>query len=122
MLNSSGQVPYPHSVHDSSRQSLGGWPAVLDSRVEFHPSFSEVALHPIDLASEMAAARQRRDDKTARLVREFRVQTIRMSLPRDSSRAVVEECARGVYPHLPEHLLDEAIALAYDSLRNPPVD
>ena len=89
--------------------------------VEFHPSFPEIALDPIDLASEMAAARQRREDKTARQLREFRVQTIRASLPPRSSRAVVEECARSVYPRLPEHLLQEAISLICISERKLPV-
>lgn len=78
-------------------------------------------MHPIDLAGEMAAARQRRDEKTARLLREFRVQTIQMSLPPGSSRAVVGECARSVFPRLPEHLLDEAITLVCDSPRNNPI-
>jgi hypothetical protein len=69
----------------------------------------------------MAAARQRRDDKTARLLREFRVRTIRASLPSGFSRAVVEECARSVYPRLPEHLLQEAISIVSASENRLPV-
>ncbi len=89
--------------------------------MEFHPSFPEVALHPIDLASEMAAARQRREDKTARLLRESRVRAIQVSLRPGSSRAVIEECARSFYPRLREDLLEEAISLVCGSPRGLPV-
>ena len=89
--------------------------------MEFHSSFSEVLLHPIDLASEMAAARQRREEKSARLLRESRVRAIQASLRPGSPRAVVEECARSFYPRLPEHLLEEAISLVCGSPRDLPV-
>lgn len=77
-------------------------------------------MFPIDLASEMAAARKRRDEKTARLLRESRVRAIQASVRPGSSRAEVEECARSFYPRLRPELLEEAIAIVCDSPRNPP--
>ena len=66
---------------------------------------------PIDLAQEMAAARQRREEKTARLLRESRVQAIRASVRPGSSRTEIEECARRFYPRLRPELLEEAISI-----------
>lgn len=73
---------------------------------------------PIDLASEMAAARQRREEKTKHLLRESRARAIRASVRPGSSRADIEECARSFYPRLREDLLEEAISLVYDSPRS----
>jgi hypothetical protein len=77
-----------------------------------------VPLFPIDLASEMAAARQRRDEKTARLLRESRVRAIQASVRPGSSREDIEECARSFYPRLRPDLLEEAIALVCASDRS----
>lgn len=66
---------------------------------------------PIDLAKEMAAARRRREESTARLLRESRVRAIRATVRPGSSRADVEECARSFYPRLSEELIEEAVAL-----------
>lgn len=63
----------------------------------------------IDLAAEMAAARKRRDEKTARLLRESRVRAIQSAVRPGSSREEVEECARSFYPRLRPELLQEAI-------------
>lgn len=68
----------------------------------------------IDLASEMAAARKRRSEKTAMQLREARVQTIRASVRPGSTRAEIEERARSFYPRLSPELLEEAINLACD--------
>lgn len=68
----------------------------------------------VDLASEMAAARARRTEQTARLLREARVQTIRAAVRPGSTRAEIEERARSFYPRLSEELLEEAIRLACD--------
>jgi hypothetical protein len=68
-------------------------------------------VHPIDLASEMAAARQRREEKTARLLRESRASAIRAAARPGSTRAEVEELARSFYPRLSAELLEEAISL-----------
>ena len=86
-------------------------------RAELQPSLLEVALVPIDLASEMAAARQRREEKTASLLRESRVRAIRASVRPGSSRAEIEECARSFYPRLRPDLLEEAISLVCGSPR-----
>ena len=79
--------------------------------------FQEVALVPIDLASEMAAARQRREEKTARLLRDSRVQAIRAAVRPGSSRTEIEECARSFYPRLNPDLLEEAISIVCASPR-----
>ena len=77
-------------------------------------------MFPIDLASEMAAARQRREEKTARLLRESRARAIRASVRPGSSRAEVEEGARSLYPRLRADLLEEAISLVCASARTRP--
>ena len=92
---------------------------VIFEKVDLYPSFSEVALFPIDLASEMAAARKRRDEKTARLLRESRVRAIQASVRPGSSREDIEECARSFYPRLREDLLQEAITLVVGTPRTP---
>ena len=66
----------------------------------------------VDLAREMAAARQRREEKTARLLREARAQAIRAAVRPGSSRTEIEEKARSFYPRLSAELLEEAITLA----------
>ncbi len=66
-------------------------------------------MNPKELAREMAAARQRREEKTARQLREARAQAIRSGMRPGSSRAEVEERARCFYPRLNEVLLAEAI-------------
>ena len=68
-------------------------------------------MDPIDLASEMAAARKRREEKTARLLRDARVQALRATLPPGSPRAEVEERARSFYPRLSPEKLEEAISI-----------
>ena len=73
----------------------------------------------VDLASEMEAARKRRAEQTARLLREARVQTIRGSLRPGSTREEIEERARSFYPRLSPELLEEAICLVCDMQRSP---
>jgi hypothetical protein len=65
----------------------------------------------------MAAARQRRDEKTARLIRDARVQAIQASVRPGSSRAEIEERARSFYPRLRTELLEEAVSLVCASAR-----
>jgi hypothetical protein len=71
----------------------------------------EVDVTPIDLASEMAAARERREKKTAQLLREARAQAIRAAVRPGSSRAVVEEKALSFYPRLSPELIEEAVSM-----------
>ena len=77
-------------------------------------------MDPIDLASEMAAARKRREEKTKTLLRDARAQALRATLPPGSSRAEIEERARSFYPRLSAELLEEAISLICPP-SNPPV-
>jgi len=76
-------------------------------------------LSSIDLASEMAAARQRRSEQTARLLRESRVQSIRAAVRPGSTRAEIEERARSLYPRLSPELVEEAINLVCQMQEHP---
>lgn len=69
-------------------------------------------MSPVDLAREMEAARKRRSEKTARLLRDARVQSIRTGVRPGATRAEIEERARSFYPKLRPELLNEAIDLA----------
>jgi hypothetical protein len=71
----------------------------------------------VDLAAEMAAARKRREEQTAKLLRDARVQAIRGASRPGSTRAEIEERARSFYPRLSEELLVEAIDLVCDDQR-----
>lgn len=71
----------------------------------------------IDLASEMAAARKRREEQTARQLRDARVQAIRGASRPGSTRTEIEERARSFYPRLSPELLEEAIDLVCDMQR-----
>lgn len=73
----------------------------------------------VDLAAEMAAARKRREEQTAKLLRDARVQAIRGASRPGSTRAEIEERARSFYPRLSEELLTEAIDLVCDDQRTP---
>lgn len=73
----------------------------------------------VDLASEMAAARKRREEQTAKLLRDARVQAIRGASRPGSTRVEIEERARSFYPRLSEELLVEAIDLVCDDQRTP---
>lgn len=57
----------------------------------------------------MAAARKRRDEQTARQLREARAQAIRAAVRPGSTREEIEERARSFYPRLSPELLEEAI-------------
>ena len=76
-------------------------------------------MSPVDLAAEMAAARKRREEQTAKLLRDARVQAIRGASRPGSTRAEIEERARSFYPRLSEELLVEAIDLVCDDQRTP---
>lgn len=72
----------------------------------------------VDIAAEMAAARQRRTEQTARLLREARVQAIRTAVRPGATRTEVEESARSLYPRLRPELFDEAVELVCNMQRN----
>ena len=70
----------------------------------------------------MAAARKRREEKTARQLKEARVYAIRSGLRPGSTREEIEERARSFYPRLNEDLLNEAIALVYGRPRSEKIE
>jgi hypothetical protein len=74
----------------------------------------------VDLASEMAAARERRARQTAGLLREARVQAIRGAVRPGSTRVEVEERARSFYPRLTEELLQEVVTIVSGEPPPPP--
>jgi hypothetical protein len=74
----------------------------------------------VDLAAEMAAARERRSKQTAGLLRDARVQAIRGAVRPGSTRAEVEERARSFYPRLSEELLQEAVSIVSGEPPPPP--
>lgn len=79
----------------------------------------EVSLEAIDLASEMAAARQRRTEKTERLLREARIQTVRGTLRPGSTREEIREHARSLYPRLAPEVLEQTVELVCSLQRTP---
>jgi hypothetical protein len=68
---------------------------------------------PAELAFEMAAARKRREEKTATQLREARAHAIRAGMRPGSTREAIEERARSFYPRLSAELLDEAVTMVY---------
>jgi len=71
-----------------------------------------------ELALEMAAARQRREEKTARQIREARAHAIRAAMPPGSTREDIADRARHFYPRLSPELIDEAVSLVYVQSRS----
>ena len=68
-------------------------------------------MDPVDLAREMAAARERRAERTAQQLRDARAHAIRSAIRPGSSRQEVEERARSFYPGLSPELIEEAVDL-----------
>jgi hypothetical protein len=63
----------------------------------------------IDLAAEMAAARQRRSEQTARALREARVVAVRVAARPDAAYEDLEALARSFYPRLSDAQREEII-------------
>jgi hypothetical protein len=74
-------------------------------------------LSEVDLASEMAAARKRLSERTAKAIRDSRVLAIRVAVRPGSSRTEIEELARSFYPRLSQELLDEATNIVCEMQR-----
>jgi hypothetical protein len=74
-------------------------------------------LHGIDLAAEMAAARQRRMEQTARALRDARVLAVRAAARPGATREEVEEMARSFYPRLNAEQLEEVTSMVWESQR-----
>jgi len=77
----------------------------------------ERALHGIDLAAEMAAARQRRMEQTARALRDARVLAVRAAARPGATREEVEDMARSFYPRLTAEQLEEVTSMVWDTHR-----
>jgi hypothetical protein len=77
----------------------------------------ERALHGIDLAAEMAAARQRRMEQTARALRDARVLAVRAAARPGATREEVEDMARSFYPRLNAEQIEEVTSMVWDSHR-----
>jgi hypothetical protein len=77
----------------------------------------ETALHGIDLAAEMAAARQRRMEQTARALRDARVLAVRAAARPGATREEVQEMAHSFYPRLTPEQLEEVTSLVWESQR-----
>jgi alkylhydroperoxidase/carboxymuconolactone decarboxylase family protein YurZ len=67
----------------------------------------------------MAAARQRRSEKTERLLREARIQTVRGALRPGSTREEIREHARSLYPRLTAEILEQTVDLVCSMQRTP---
>lgn len=63
----------------------------------------------IDLASEIAAARKRRTERTAHALRDARVLAVRAAARPGSTTEEIEELARSFYPRLSPELLTEVV-------------
>jgi hypothetical protein len=74
----------------------------------------------IDLAAEMAAARKRLADQTAKAIRDARVVAIRAAVRPGATRQDIEDLARSFYPRLSDELLGEALALVCADRKDPP--
>ena len=74
-------------------------------------------MHGIDLAAEMAAARQRRTEQTARALREARVIAVRAAARADATREDVQDMVRSFYPRLGDEQVEEVTALVWESQR-----
>ncbi len=75
----------------------------------------------VDLAAEMAAARKRRTEQTARAIRDSRVLAVRSAARPGSTPAEVEELARSFYPRLSPELLAEVTSMVCEMQRGAPI-
>ena len=74
-------------------------------------------MHGIDLAAEMAAARQRRMEQTAKALRDARVIAVRAAARPGATREEVEDMARSFYPRLNPDQIEEVTGLVWESQR-----
>lgn len=71
----------------------------------------------IDLAAEMAAARQRRAAQTAQALREARVVAVRAAARPGATREDIAELARSFYPRLTDEQREELTCAVWDNPR-----
>jgi hypothetical protein len=67
-------------------------------------------MSPVDLAQEMAAARQRHAEKTAKAIRDARVVAVRAVARPGSTPEEIEAVVRSFYPRLSQELVEEVTA------------
>lgn len=67
-----------------------------------------------ELASEMSAARKRRQEATARAIRDARVLAVRSAVPPGASYTDIEERARSFYPRLAQELITEVASIVVE--------
>ena len=78
-----------------------------------------------ELANEMSAARKRRQEATARAIRDARVLAVRAAVPPGASHTEIEERARSFYPRLSQELITEVATIVVEQqggVRIPGVD
>jgi len=64
-----------------------------------------------ELVREMTAARKRREEQTARAIRDARVLAVRAAVPPGASQTDIEDRARSFYPRLSPELVTELAAI-----------
>jgi hypothetical protein len=74
----------------------------------------------IDLAAEMAAARQRRAQQTAKALRDARVVAVRAAARPGATREDIEDLARSFYPRLSEEQRAEVTRQVWEHPRGAP--
>ena len=74
-------------------------------------------MHGIDLAAEMAAARQRRMEQTARALRDARVLAVRAAARPGATREEVMDMARSFYPRLNDEQIEEVTSMVWGTQR-----
>jgi len=67
-----------------------------------------------ELVREMSAARKRREEATARAIRDARVLAVRAAVPPGASQTEIEERARSFYPRLSQELISEVATIVVE--------
>jgi hypothetical protein len=67
-----------------------------------------------ELVREMSAARKRREEQTARAIRDARVLAVRAAVPPGAGITEIEERARSFYPRLSQELVEELASIVVD--------
>jgi hypothetical protein len=67
-----------------------------------------------ELVREMSAARKRREEQTARAIRDARVLAVRAAVPPGAGITEIEERARSFYPRLSQELIAEVASIVVE--------
>jgi hypothetical protein len=79
--------------------------------------FPEIPMSELDLAGEMAAARKRSTERTAKAIRESRVLAVRTAARPGSTPLEIEELVRSLYPRLAPEMREEVTGLVCEMQR-----